>query len=146
MNLLKIAFSALVLMFYFPLVFAQSATPEGNWVTIDDKTGEKRAVIQFVIKEGKMSGTVVDVYPQPGDTGICSACPGAFKDKPIKGMQIAWGLRDKGDGATWDGGQILDAKTGKIYHFKITMKDNKLYVRGYIGFSLLGRTQVWERV
>ncbi len=144
MKAFKGVFSALFAILYLPVAFAL-ATPEGNWVTIDDKTGEKRAIINFVIQDGTMTGTVAGTYPKPGDTGICSACPGDFKDKPIKGMQIVWGLKDKGDGTTWDDGQILDAKTGRIYHFKMTMKGDKLYVRGYIGISMLGRTQVWER-
>ncbi|MCX7117389.1 MAG: DUF2147 domain-containing protein [Legionellales bacterium] len=129
---------------YLPVVFA-STTPAGNWTTIDDKTGVKRAQVHFIIQDGVMSGTVAKVYPRPGDSGICSSCPGEFKDKPTLGMRIVWGLRDKGDG-TWDGGRILDAKTGKIYRVKITMKGDQLIVRGYIGLSMLGRTQVWERV
>ena len=131
------------IMFYFPIVFAQQAV-EGSWITVDEKTGEKGAVIEFAFKDGLLNGTIVNTYPQPGDTGICSKCPGDFKDKPILGLQIAWGLREKGSGE-WDGGQILDARTGKIYHLKIAVKGNKLYVRGYVGISLLGRTQVWER-
>jgi uncharacterized protein (DUF2147 family) len=51
------------------------------------------------------------------------------------------------DGDVWDGGKILDPKTGKVYKVKLQTEDNgaKLTVRGYIGFSLLGRSQVWER-
>ena len=52
------------------------------------------------------------------------------------------------DGDTWGGGRILDPHNGKTYKVKLRMLDNgqKLDVHGYIGFSLLGRTQVWERV
>ncbi len=139
----KVLFIYMVTIFYLPAVFAQQ-TPEGSWITIDDKTGKKGAVIQFVLKEGTLSGTIENTYPQPGDTGICSKCPGDFKDKPILGLQIAWGLKEKGNGE-WGDGQILDARTGKIYHLKMTVKGDKLYVRGYIGISMLGRTQIWER-
>ena len=128
---------------YLSIGHAQE-TPEGNWTTIDDKTGQKRAVIRFAINDGALGGTVDGVYPQPGESGVCSACPGEFKDKQIKGLQIIWGLREKGEGV-WEGGYILDAKSGTIYHVKMTLKDDKLYVRGYVGISLLGRTQIWER-
>lgn len=84
------------------------------------------------------------MYPKTGDTGICTKCSGDFKGKPIKGLQFLWGLKDQGHGV-WDNGVILDAKTGKLYHAKVTVKGDKLYVRGYIGFSLLGRTQIWAR-
>ena len=52
------------------------------------------------------------------------------------------------DDDVWDGGKILDPKTGKVYKVKLSMlKDGgqKLNVRGYIGFSCIGRSQVWER-
>ena len=138
-TLLVIFFS----MFYVTVAIAQHLV-EGNWATIDDETGVKRAVLHFVVTEGTLSGTVDNVYPQPGDTGICSNCPGDFKDKQVKGLQILWGLKENNPGV-WEGGQILDAKTGKIYHVKMTLKDDKLYVRGYIGIPLIGRTQVWIR-
>jgi uncharacterized protein (DUF2147 family) len=137
--LFAIVFTAL----YLSMAYAQE-TPVGNWTTIDDKTGQKRAVIHFTLNEGALNGTVEDVYPQPGDSGICSACPGEFKDKQIKGLQIIWGLKEKGEG-TWEGCYILDAKSGKIYHVKMSMQGDKLHVRGYIGIALLGRTQIWER-
>ena len=128
---------------YVPAVLAASS-PAGMWTTIDDKTGTKRAVVSLEIVNGTLNGSIVRIFRQNDDTGICSKCLGALKDKPVEGMQFLWGLKDKGDGV-WTGGQILDAKTGKIYRVKLTMKRNKLYVRGYVGLSMLGRTQVWVR-
>jgi uncharacterized protein (DUF2147 family) len=60
-------------------------------------------------------------------------------------MTILWGLSKDGD--EWNGGQILDPKNGKIYKAKMSLDDGgrKLNVRGYIGFSLMGRSQVWQR-
>lgn len=128
---------------YLPLALA--ATPAGRWITVDDKSGKKRAEIELVVTpEGKLHGIIDQTYPEPGDTGVCSHCPGEFKDQPIKGLRFVWDLVEKEHG-TWGDGYILDAKTGTIYRVKMTRKGNKLYVRGYIGFSLLGRTQVWVR-
>jgi uncharacterized protein (DUF2147 family) len=129
-------------IFYFPLAFAQ--LPVGIWTTIDDKTGKKRAEVRLDVVNGTLNGTVVHVFSQPGDTGICGKCSGELKNKPIEGLKILWGLKDKGDGV-WSGGQILDPKTGKIYRAKLTLKGSKMYVRGYVGLSMLGRTQVWVR-
>ena len=51
------------------------------------------------------------------------------------------------DGSEYSGGTILDPKTGKIYKCYITLDEvNKLKVRGFIGFALIGRTQYWHRV
>lgn len=125
-----------------PVVLATS--PVGEWTTIDDKTGQKRAVVRINASGDTFRGTIIKTFAQPGDTGICTKCPGAFKDKSVNGLQFMWGLKEDGKDQ-WAHGQILDPKTGKIYRAKMTLKGNKLYVRGYIGVSMLGRTQVWVR-
>jgi uncharacterized protein (DUF2147 family) len=131
-------------MVYLPLAMAAAPSPAGTWTTIDDKTGAKRALVRLTVLKGTLSGTIEKVYPQPGDTGICSKCPGTFKGKKIQGIEFIWGLRDEGNGV-WSGGSILDPKTGKIYKAKVTLLGDKLLVRGYVGISLLGRTQTWVR-
>ncbi len=143
MKIWKVLCGFVMAVAYLPLALA-AASPAGTWTTIDDKTGEKRAVVNLSISGGTLSGTIVKVYPQPGDTGICHNCPGAFKGKKVQGLRFVWGLKDKGNGV-WDGGSILDPKTGKIYKAKMTLEGNKLYVRGYVGVSMLGRTQTWVK-
>ena len=87
------------------------------------------------------------IFDQPGDdpAHLCKECKDERKDKPVIGMAILWGLKKDGD--TWAGGEILDPKNGKIYRCKMTLSaDGKsLNVRGFIGISLLGRTQIWLR-
>lgn len=129
--------------FLFPAVLAASQAPVGNWVTVDDKTGAKRAVVTITESGGVLSGVIDKVYPQPGDTGICENCPGAFKGKS-SGTAVYVGIKERRDNQ-WSGGSILDPKTGKIYRAKLTAQGNELLVRGYLGISLLGRTQVWHK-
>lgn len=130
----------------FVTLAALAKAPIGTWVTIDDKTGKKRSEVQLSLDDKNvLSGQIIEVYAQKGDTGVCQSCPGQFKDKPVKGLKFLWGLKQNQDGS-WGGGEILDPKSGKIYHVKMTQKGDKLYVRGYVGVSLLGRTQVWKRV
>jgi uncharacterized protein (DUF2147 family) len=46
----------------------------------------------------------------------------------------------------WDDGEIYDPKSGKTYSCKMTLTDpRRLEVRGYVGISLIGRTDVWTR-
>ena len=142
MNLWKVACSFVFAVFCASTAIA--ASPVGNWTTVDDKTGEKRAVVTISESGGVLSGVINKVYPQPGDTGMCHSCPGAFKGKKVQGLRFVWGLKQDGENE-WTGGSILDPKTGKIYKAKMSLKGNKLYVRGYVGVSLLGRTQVWVR-
>lgn len=123
-----------------------AASPVGTWVTIDDKTHKQRSIIKITSRKGKLYGRIIQVFKQPGDTGFCRNCKGQFKDKPVKGLQIMWDLKETSDGV-WDDGHILDPKNGKVYNVKLTLSPNgkRLNVRGYVGFSLLGRTQVWHR-
>jgi uncharacterized protein (DUF2147 family) len=144
MKLRNILFTFILTVCYLPFALAAGGSPAGKWTTIDDKTGVKRSIAELSVSGGTLSGRIVKVFPQPGDTGICSKCPGAFKDKKIAGINFIWGLKDQGNGV-WSGGHILDPKTGKIYKLKLTVEGNKLLVRGYIGMSILGRTQTWVR-
>ncbi|OCX54467.1 SIGNAL peptide protein [Mucilaginibacter sp. PPCGB 2223] len=50
------------------------------------------------------------------------------------------------DGKTYEDGTIYDPKSGKTYSCKMTLTGNTLKIRGYIGISLFGRTEVWTRV
>lgn len=47
----------------------------------------------------------------------------------------------------WQGGSIYDPKIGKTYSCKISLQDSdKINVRGFVGFSILGRTESWTRI
>lgn len=140
------SFICLSILLVTQLSLAASTHPAGTWTTIDDKTKRERSIVRIWESNGVVYGRIVKVFKQPGDTGFCQNCPGEFKDKPTKGLRLLWGLRKTGE-RTWDGGRIIDPKIGKIYRAKITVSPDgkKLFVRGYIGFSLLGRTQTWLR-
>jgi uncharacterized protein (DUF2147 family) len=61
------------------------------------------------------------------------------------GLVNMWGFHFSKEGV-WEGGKIYDPKKGSTYSCTIRMKDvNTLEVRGYIGISLIGRTDVWTR-
>lgn len=126
--------------------FAASNSPVGTWKTIDDKTHQPKSIVQITEVNGELQGKVLQVLQSDeGPHPICKECDGDRKDKPVEGMVIMWGVKQDGD--EWDGGKILDPKNGKVYKVKLkTMEDGtKLDVHGYIGFSLIGRSQVWER-
>lgn len=59
-------------------------------------------------------------------------------------MEIIRGLKKDGDEFT--GGTITDPKSGKTYKCTITKSGDKLNVRGYMGVSVFGRTQTWDKV
>ena len=126
--------------------FAATDTPVGTWKTIDDKTHQPKSIVEITDNNGELQAKVVKVLnSDEGPNPICKECDGARKNQPIEGMTIMWGVTKDDD--MWDGGKILDPKNGKEYKVKLTLMDGgqKLDVHGYIGFALLGRSQVWER-
>jgi uncharacterized protein (DUF2147 family) len=67
--------------------------------------------------------------------------------RPLLGLINLWGFSYNEKGGNWEDGHIYDPKSGKEYKCTITAKDkNTLNVRGYIGFSMIGRTDVWTKV
>lgn len=128
--------------------FAADATPVGTWTQVDDATGKPKSIIEITQQpDGTLQGVVKQVlFSDQGTHPICDKCEGERHNKPVDGMVIMWGVKQDGDN-NWDGGQILDPAKGKTYKVKLSMEDNgqKLDVRGYIGFSLFGRTQTWIR-
>lgn len=137
---------ALLLLVVPMSAFAQ-ASPFGTWTTIDDTTGQAKSVIEvYEAADGTLAGRVERVlHSTRGPNPVCEKCSGQRKNQPIEGMVILWGLRRSGD--EWKGGQILDPATGKVYSATLrpVAGGKQLQVRGFVGFSLLGRTQLWVR-
>lgn len=147
-------FSTRSIVFVLLLVFAaliQAAlpSPEGRWTTIDDKTGKPKSIIKLSVSGGTLNGSIVKIYKEnvsnPSETN-CEKCTGALQNKPLIGLMIVQGLKQNADGS-WSGGQITDPENGKTYKCSITPSaDGKtLSVRGYVGVSLLGRSQTWVK-
>lgn len=125
-------------------MFGQSAV--GTWKTIDDETGKAKSHINIYEKDGKLYGKVIKLLTPGRENATCTKCKGNKKNKPIVGMVVLSGVEKDGKNK-WDDGEILDPKKGKTYDVSLELVNaNKLKVRGYLGFSMLGRTQYWERV
>ena len=127
--------------------FAQ-ATPVGLWKTVDDETGKEKSFVRITETGGVLSGKVERIVDPAKQEQTCQDCTDARKGQKVLGMTIVEGVKKNADGSVWDGGTILDPNNGKVYKVKMTPKDGgkALDVRGFIGFSLLGRTQTWVRV
>lgn len=117
---------------------------EGIYKTIDDETKQEKSVVEIFKKNnGKYYAKVLELLIQPKDPN-CSLCTDDRKGKPILGMEVVRDLQKKGD--TFEGGTITDPKNGKIYKCSIKKEGENLIVRGYIGFSLIGRNQTWIKI
>ncbi len=143
----NILLAAALLVLWVSGLTSQGATPVGSWKTIDDETGEMKSVVTIWDYQGKLYGRIDQLIRKPGEdpNPLCDKCTGANFNKPVKGLMILGDLSKNGN--EWSGGWIMDPKNGKVYGCKMTLIEGgaKLQVRGFMGFSLLGRNQIWHR-
>jgi uncharacterized protein (DUF2147 family) len=136
----------------FALAFVLGARASAQ-VKADDITGvwqthgDKPAKVSISKAGDVYFGKIVSLqYPlENGKPVLDKKNPDKDKQsQPVLGLQILTGFHFDED--EWNKGEIYDPESGKTYSCTISMKDaNTLKVRGYIGISLLGRTEVWTR-
>ncbi len=117
----------------------------GKWLV-----GSGKAHIQIYKYGEKYAGKVAwlrEPLNEKGTPKVDKNNPDASKrNNPILGNVNMLGFEYDGD-KTWDEGTIYDSENGKTYSCNIKMVDeNTLEVRGYIGISMIGRTDTWKRV
>jgi len=141
--------SGLIAMASFPAVrvspaLAASLSPVGMWATFDDD-GQRTGKVELWEQNDLLYGRIVAIDDPAKAHLICLKCTDDRKDAPLLGLQFMRGLHKDGD--EWNGGQILDPKTGSIYRCTLRVLDDgrKLQVRGFLGISLFGRSQIWVR-
>jgi uncharacterized protein (DUF2147 family) len=140
---------ALIVLASATAVHAQQLSPAlqsaiGHWQVINDE-GKPWGQVETYLVNGKLFGKVTQLRPgrHPGD--VCDRCSGELKNQLILNMVIIRNFKPGSD--VWTGGTVVDPENGKEYKGKIwTVGQDKLSLRGYIGFSLLGRTQTWTRL
>jgi uncharacterized protein (DUF2147 family) len=135
----KLLFATLAL-FFSVISYAQI---EGKWKTIDDETGKPKSIVEIFKKsDGKYYGKIFQLLVKP-EHETCVKCTDDRKNKPVLGLEIIRGLKKEGEEFT--GGTITDPKNGKTYKCTIKKSGDELDVRGFIGFSFIGRSQTWYK-
>lgn len=116
----------------------------GVWLT----SGKEPAKIQIYKSGEKFFGKIIWLKnpTENGKQRVDANNPDKTKrSNPIIGLVMLTGFRFDGDDE-WKGGDIYDPESGKTYSSYMYLKDkNTLKVRGYVGISLLGRTETWTR-
>lgn len=136
------------------LFIAFSATAQN---TADDvvglwKNGEGTGVVQiYKTTSGHYAGKIVwlkePIDPDTGNPKLDKRNPDESKRTvPTLGLVNMRGFKYNTSDKVWEGGSIYDPKSGSDYSCKITMTNkNTINVRGFIGISLIGRTDTWTR-
>lgn len=124
---------------------ADPSSPIGLWKTFDDKTGKARGLVRIYERDGKYFGKLEESFTPGADHRVCTVCTDERKDQPVIGLLIIRNLQREDN--EYAGGDILDPESGSVYRCKMHLEQDgtRLVVRGFIGFSLLGRSQTWQR-
>ncbi|HEY7664595.1 MAG TPA: DUF2147 domain-containing protein [Xanthobacteraceae bacterium] len=129
-------------------VAAGEPTAAGLWEQVDENSRKPESWFKITEHNGVYGGTVVKIFSKPGENEnfVCSKCEGADKGKPVLGLTLIKGMRR--NGLDYEGGTIMDPRDGTVYRalMKLSPDGQKLEVRGYLGLSLFGRSQVWNRL
>ena len=124
-------------------ITAKAQTIIGQWETFDDITKEKKAVIEIYKTNNLYFAKIIENFIGENNA-LCENCKGQKKDKPIIGLVIIENIKKNGD--EFNEGIILDPENGETYKCYLKLINNdKLKVRGFLGFSIFGRTQYWSR-
>ena len=124
---------------------ARLASPVGLWQPLDS-AGRPLGLIRIFEANGLYYGRIEASSPTDDRSARCTRCSDERHDLPIIGLLLMRHLRQQ-DGQ-YIGGDILDPDTGRIYRCALRLTDggHQLVMRGFLGISLLGRSQTWQRV
>ena len=116
----------------------------GHWQVMNSD-GSPGGKVDTYLTDGKLFGRVTEVRPGRTPKDVCDKCSGEYKNQLILGMVIMRNFHPEAD--DWVEGTVVDPENGKQYKGKIwAVGKDSLKMRGYVGISLLGRTETWTRI
>jgi len=140
-------------MFKRALLFLMLVTSASTVLAAEHKADDIAGVwetatggyVQIYEDGGKWEGTIVG--SSDGEARYDKQNPDKSKqDRRLLGVTVLQGLNYAGEGA-YEGGSIYDPNNGKTYKAKATQTGpDTLDARGYIGISLIGKSQTWKRI
>ncbi len=70
-----------------------------------------------------------------------------LRSRKIIGLKLLSGFVPSSEKNKWEDGEIYNPEDGKTYSCTMTLlPDGRLEVRGYVGISLFGKSQIWTKV
>jgi uncharacterized protein (DUF2147 family) len=120
----------------------------GLWEQVDEKSGHPESWFKIIERNGAYQGNIVKIFFKPGEdeNWVCDKCEGDERGKPVLGLALIKGMQR--NGLEYENGTIMDPRDGAVYRalMKLSPDGQKLEVRGYLGISLFGRSQTWNRL
>lgn len=110
----------------------------GKWLS-PTKTG----IVETYLQGNKLFGKLIWVKTERNDIYNSDK---SLRNRAVKGLNIFTDFTYEDN--QWSNGKIYDAVGGSTYSSKMWLSGDKktLFVRGYIGLAILGRTEQFTRV
>ena len=130
-----------VFLLFFPGHFTQPNTNSPQEITGVYWSPKKDAKIEIYMQGQRYFGKSIWVANPAKDVKNPSK---TLQGREVLGVELLSHFTY--DNGIYSGGEIYDPESGKTYSCKMTLEGNRLKVRGYIGISLFGRTEYFERI
>lgn len=129
---------------------ANAATTEGDKIVGIWETGSGKARVKIIKSGNYYYGRIVwlrEPNNEEGKPKVDKNNPDESKRQaPLLGMRMLAGFEFKGSNL-WEDGTIYDPESGSTYNCKINLEDdNTMNIRGFIGISAFGRTDMWKKL
>lgn len=71
----------------------RDVSPDGLWLTVDDRSGEPRSKVRISVEDGRLRGTVERIHAREGESTdpVCNRCDGPRRGARVVGLVILWG-------------------------------------------------------
>jgi uncharacterized protein (DUF2147 family) len=152
-NLFNQSFSMLVmkkiLLLFILWITASSAVAQtqpndicGKWLTAD-----KKGIVEIYKRGNFYYGKIIQGNSSSNSDSLDSKnSKPELRSRKVVGMDILKNLKYKAEN-DWGDGSIYDPNSGDEYNLFISLDGlNMLKLRGFMGISIFGRTEIWTRV
>ena len=134
----------LLLLFVIWSALTATAQTNPNAITGLWMSPKKDTKIEIYQRSGKFYGKII--WGSGTEIKDLKNPDKSLRDRDLVGLDILTDFVFDGKD-TWQSGTIYDPREGKTYSCKMSLKgQNSLNIRGFVGISLFGRTETWDRI
>jgi uncharacterized protein (DUF2147 family) len=126
-----------------PALFGDTTVASGGVLGYWERPS--KAVLRFYPCGREVCGMIVRLSPTSGRRTDSRNPDERLRERPLCGLDIGTGFQ-QADANHLVGGRLYDPVSGKTYSGMATSDGDEVKLRGYVGISWFGKSEVWHRV